>query len=156
MEDTNPWLGKEVRVRVIEANMEKGKLVLSAREILKEEAAAEKKRKIADVQVGQVLEGTVESMQSYGAFIDLGEGISGLLHVSQISDKRIKHPADVLQEGQKVTVKVIKNQDGKIGLSMKALIEEKQKQEEEEIRENIPKSEEIGTSLGDLLKNLKL
>ena len=76
--------------------------------------------------------------------------------VSQISDKRIKHPADVLQEGQKVTVKVIKNQDGKIGLSMKALIEEKQKQEEEEIRENIPKSEEIGTSLGDLLKNLKL
>ena len=95
-------------------------------------------------------------MQSYGAFIDLGEGISGLLHVSQISDKRIKHPADVLQEGQKVTVKVIKNQDGKIGLSMKALIEEKQKQEEEEIRENIPKSEEIGTSLGDLLKNLKL
>ena len=102
------------------------------------------------------MEGTVESMQSYGAFIDLGEGISGLLHVSQISDKRIKHPADVLQEGQKVTVKVIKNQDGKIGLSMKALIEEKQKQEEEEIRENIPKSEEIGTSLGDLLKNLKL
>ena len=95
-------------------------------------------------------------MQSYGAFIDLGEGISGLLHVSQISDKRIKHPADVLQEGQKVTVKVIKNQDGKIGLSMKALIEEKQKQEEEEIRENIPKSEEIGTSLGDLLKKLKL
>lgn len=156
VEDTNPWLGKEVRVRVIEANMAKGKLVLSAREILKEEAAAEKKRKIADVQVGQVLEGTVESMQSYGAFIDLGEGISGLLHVSQISDKRIKHPADVLQEGQKVTVKVIKNQDGKIGLSMKALIEEKQKQEEEEIRENIPKSEEIGTSLGDLLKNLKL
>lgn len=64
VEDTNPWLGKEVRVRVIEANMEKGKLVLSAREILKEEAAAEKKRKIADVQVGQVLEGTVESMQS--------------------------------------------------------------------------------------------
>ena len=154
VEDTNPWLGREIRVRVIEADMEKNKLVLSAREILREEAAADKKRKIADIQVGAVLEGTVESLQTYGAFVDLGDGISGLIHISQISTQRIRHPKAVLEEGQKVTVKVIKNQDGKIGLSMKALMEEEEK--EEEMNVEIPKSEEIGTSLGDLFKNLKL
>lgn len=155
VDDTNPWLGREIRVRVIEANMEKGKLVLSAREILREEAAEAKKLKIADIKVGEVREGTVESLQTYGAFIDLGDGISGLLHISQISEKRIKHPKAVLEEGQKVTVKVIKNQDGKVGLSMKALIEATEKEEEAEHIE-IPKSESISTSLGDLLKNIKL
>lgn len=154
VEDTNDWLGREIRVRVIDADMEKGKLVLSAREILREEADEEKRKKIQKVKVGSVLTGTVESLQSYGAFINLGEHISGLLHVSQISEKRIKHPGEVLKEGQEVTVEVIKNQDGKIGLSMKKLEEDRQKEEEASIQ--IPKTEEIGTSLGDLFKNLKL
>lgn len=154
VEDTNDWLGRDIRVRVIEADMEKGKLVLSAREILREEANEEKRKKIQEVKVGSVLTGTVESLQSYGAFIDLGNHISGLLHVSQISEKRIKHPGEVLKEGQEVTVEVIKNQDGKIGLSMKKLEEDRQKEEEASIQ--IPETEEIGTSLGDLFKNLKL
>lgn len=154
VDDTNPWLGRKIRVRVIEANMDKSKLVLSAREILREEAAEAKRLRIADIKVGEVREGTVESLQTYGAFIDLGDGISGLLHISQISEKRIKHPKAMLEEGQKVTVKVIKNQDGKIGLSMKALAEETEKEEEEAIE--IPKSESISTSLGALLKNIKL
>ena len=98
--------------------------------------------------------GTVETLQNYGAFIDLGNGLSGLVHVSQISDKRIKTPADVLEVGQSVDVKVIGVKDGKISLSMKALIEKK----EEEVVEKvvIPKAENIGTSLGDLFKNIKL
>lgn len=154
VDDTNDWLGKEVRVRVIEADMEKNKLVLSAREILREEEKEAKRQKIQDIKVGEVRTGKVESLQSYGAFIDLGDGISGLLHVSQISQKRIKHPGEVLKEGQEVQVKVIKNQDGKVGLSMKQLIEDKEEAEEAAIK--IPKSEEIGTSLGDLFKNLKL
>lgn len=154
VEDTNPWLGREVRVKVINADQEKNKLVLSAREILREEAADARKKKIADIKTGSVMEGTVDSLQTYGAFIDLGDGISGLLHVSQISTERIKHPGAVLEEGQKVTVKVIKNQDGKLGLSMRALAEEKE--QEEEVKVQIPKSEEIGTSLGDLFKNLHI
>ena len=154
VQDTNDYLGKEIRVRVIEADMKKNKLILSAREILREEAAEAKKQRIADVKVGSVMEGKVESIQTYGAFIDLGDGLSGLLHISQISDKRIKHPKDVLEEGQEVTVKVIKNQDGKIGLSMKALLDQKQKEEREYVK--LPKSESIGTSLGDLLKDIKL
>ena len=134
--------------------MEKGKLVLSAREVIREQQREEKRRKVEDVKVGEVRKGTVESLQSYGAFVDLGDGISGLLHISQISTRRLKHPGEVLKEGQEVTVKVIKNQDGKIGLSMRALVEDQEQAEEEAIE--IPKSEEIGTSLGDLFKNIKL
>lgn len=165
VEDLNAWLGKTVRVRVIECNMEKNKLILSAREILREEQAEARKEKIAAVEVGSIMEGTVESLQSYGAFVDLGDGLSGLIHISQISDKRIKEPGDVLKVGQKVTVKVIKNKDGKIGLSMKALNAKKHgdrdRDGERSSREDrstykMPKSESIGTSLGDLLKDIKL
>lgn len=101
------------------------------------------------------MEGTVESLQTYGAFIDLGDGISGLVHVSQISEKRIKSPKAVLSIGDTVKAKVIKNEDGKISLSMKALNEIAEEKEEEPDYE-LPESEEISTSLGSLFKNLKL
>ena len=101
------------------------------------------------------MEGTVESLQTYGAFIDLGDGISGLVHVSQISEKRIKSPKAVLSIGDTVKAKVIKNEDGKISLSMRALNEIAEEKEEEPDYE-LPESEEISTSLGSLFKNLKL
>lgn len=99
------------------------------------------------------MSGTVESLTNYGAFIRLENGLSGLVHISQISDKRIKSPSDVLNIGDTVDVKVIGIKDGKISLSMKALIEP-----EEEIIEEIelPEAEAIGTSLGDLFKNIRL
>ena len=75
------------------------------------------------------------------------------MHISQISLDRIKHPSVVLKEGQEVQVKVIGNKDGKISLSMKALLQEKE--EEEEVQVEIPETEEIGISMGDLLKNFK-
>lgn len=153
IDDLNDWLGKEVRVRIITADQDAGRLVMSAKEILKEERDNAKRLKIADIKVGSVLEGKVDSLQTYGAFIDLGEHVSGLVHISQIALKRIKHPSDVLKEGNQVTVKVIGNKDGKLSLSIKALLEEKQ---EKEYHVEIPESEEIGTSMGDLLKNLKL
>ena len=154
VDDLNEWLGKTIRVRVITAEPEDNKLVLSARENLKEERDAEKAGRIAAIETGAVLTGTVETIKDYGAFVGLGEGVSGLVHISQISRERIKHPSVVLSEGQEVTVKVIGKKDGKISLSIKALEEEKE--QEEEIKVEIPKAEEIGTSLGDLLKNIKL
>ena len=154
IDELNDWLGKTVRVRVITADRENNKLVLSAREILKEERDAERAAKRDAIQVGAVIEGTVETLKEYGAFVDLGDGVSGLVHVSQISTERIKHPGDVLKEGQKVTVKVIGKKDGKISLSIRALSDEKKKREEERVV--LPKSEEIGTSLGDILKGLDL
>lgn len=160
VDDTNEWLGKDIRVRVIDADMEKGKLVLSAREILREESAvarkAQREQAISKIAVGSVVEGKVESLQSYGAFVDLGNHVTGLVHISQISSNRISSPKEALEIGQTVKAKVIKNEGGKISLSIKELLEEQRIKEEEEIKSNIPKVENIGTSLGSLLKDLKL
>ena len=154
VENLEDFLLKEIEVQVIEADQAENRLVLSARGLLREKAKKEKEALIASVQVDSVVNGTVESLQNYGAFIRLENGLSGLVHVSQISDKRIKSPKGILEVGQEVNVKVIGIKDGKISLSIKALIEK----EEEEIVETveIPKAEEIGTSLGDLFKNISL
>ncbi len=155
VENLEDWLNKEIQVQVITVEPEKKRLVLSAREILREKAAEERRAKISNVQVGLVTEGKVESIQPYGAFIDLGEGLSGLVHVSQISDKRIKTPDAVLKVGDTVKVKVIAIKDGKLSLSMKALKDVAA----EEVREEkvvLPKSEELTTNLGELFKNIKL
>lgn len=149
------YLNQTLEVRVITADEENRRLVLSAKDILREKADAERSRKISNVQVGLVTEGTVESLQPYGAFVDLGNGMSGLVHISQISEKRIKHPGAVLKEGDKVKVKVIAVKDGKLSLSMKALNDIASEEIVEEAYD-LPKSEEVGTSLGDLFKNLKL
>ena len=155
MEDPVEYLKKTLTVRVFEVDEQENRLILSAREILKEKADAEKLKKINSIQVGSIVEGKVESLQTYGAFVDLGDGISGLVHISQISEKRIKSPKAVLRIGDTVTAKVIKNEDGKISLSMKALIEIPEEKDEEPDYE-LPESEEISTSLGSLFKNLKL
>ena len=155
VENLEDFLNKEIQVRVITVDPEKKKLVLSAREILREKAAEARRNKISNVEIGLVTEGKVESIQPYGAFIDLGDGLSGLVHVSQISEKRIKSPDVVLKVGDTVKVKVIAIKDGKLSLSMKALNDVAA----EEIREEkvvLPKSEELTTSLGDLFKNIKL
>ena len=110
--------------------------------------------RIASVKVGTIMEGKVESLQNYGAFVRLEDDLSGLVHVSQISHKRVKSPKDVLNVGDDVKVKVIGIKEGKISLSMKALEEVVEEEPEEKVV--IPKSENIGTSLGDLFKNIKL
>ena len=155
VENPEDYLKKTLLVRVMEVDEQENRLLLSAKEILQEQAAAKKREHIDQIKVGSIVEGTVESLQTYGAFITLEEGISGLVHISQISDKRIKHPKAVLSVGDKVTAKVIKNEDGKISLSMKALIEVPEEKEEEPDYE-LPESEEVSTSLGSLFKNLKL
>ena len=153
VDDIESYLLQEIEVRVVDVDQAENKLVLSAREILKEKERQETAKKMSMVEVGSIMEGSVESLQSYGAFVKLNNGLSGLVHISQISDKRIKSPSDVLHVGDPVNVKVIGVKDGKISLSIKALIEP----EEEVVEEvEIPESEEIGTSLGDLFKNIKL
>lgn len=154
IEDLETYLLKEIEVRVIDVDQAENRLVLSAREILKEKAKKEMEERIASVKVGTVMEGKVESLQNYGAFVRLEDGLSGLVHVSQISHKRVKSPKDVLTVGDDVKVKVIGIKEGKISLSMKALEEVVEEEPEEKVV--IPKSENIGTSLGDLFKNIKL
>ena len=154
VDNLEEYLNKPIQVRVFEVDKEKKRLILSAREILKEKADEERKAKISNVEVGLVTEGIVESLQPYGAFIDLGNGLSGLVHISQISEKRIKS-CQVLAVGDKVKVKVIAIKDGKLSLSMKALADVAAKEIEEEVYE-LPKAGEATTSLGALFANIKL
>lgn len=154
VENLEDYLLKDIEVQVIEADQNENRLILSAQGILKEQRKKEKEALVASVKVDSVFKATVETIQAYGAFVRLENGLSGLVHVSQISDKRIKTPADVLEVGQEVDVKVIGIKDGKISLSMKALIEPKEEEVVEKVE--IPKAENIGTNLGDLFKNIKL
>ena len=157
MEELEPYQGKKLTVRVITVDRDKEKLILSAKEVLKEQEKEEHDHKVAMIVPGTVLEGTVESLQPYGAFVDIKDGLSGLVHISQICQKRIKKPSEVLKVGDKVKVKVLNTNDGKISLSIKAAAEE---QEAEEIENTdtaqYSSGESLGTSLGDLFAKLNL
>lgn len=156
VENLEEYKGKTLEVRVITVDREKEKLVLSAREVLREKAREEHDHKVAMLVPGTVMEGTVESLQTYGAFVDLKDGLSGLVHISQISQRRIKKPSEVLKVGDKVKVKVLNTNNGKISLSMKAL-EEQQAEEVEKIDvKQYGSGESLGTSLGELFAKLNI
>ena len=156
VEDTNEYLNRPIQVRVFEIDKEKNRLILSAREILREKEEEDRKKKISNVQVGLVTEGTVESLQPYGAFVDLGNGLSGLVHISQICEKRIRKPSEILSAGDKVKVKVTAVKDGKLSLSIKEATDMMAREIEEEIVELPDSKEEASTFLGALFANLKL
>lgn len=156
VENTEEYLNKKIQVLVLEADKETKKLILSAKELLREKAEEERKNKISNVQVGLVTEGTVESLQPYGAFVNLGNGLSGLVHISQICEKRIKKPSEVLTVGDKVKVKITAVKDGKLSLSIKEASDVMAKEIEEEVFEVPDAGEQATTSLGSLFANIKL
>ena len=157
VEDVTPYVGKTLTVKVTEVNKEKEKLILSAKVVLKEAAKEEHDHKVAMIVPGTILEGTVESLQTYGAFIALQDGLSGLVHISQICQKRIKKPSEVLKVGDVVKVKVLNTNEGKISLSIKAVEEEREAEEMESLEAlDYSSDESVGTSLGDLFAKLKL
>ena len=155
VDDLNAYLNQEIQVRVFDVAEDNKRLILSARELLKEKADLERKATVSNVEVGLVTEGIVESLQSYGAFVNLGNGLSGLVHISQISEKRIKHPSAVLAVGDTVKVKVTAVKDGKLSLSMKALQDVAAEEIVEEVFE-LPETEEATTTLGSLFAKIKL
>lgn len=177
VEDLETLKGLETEAVVITAERAGKKLVLSVRDALRRKEKASRAAAMAECVEGAVLEGVVDSLMEYGAFIKLNNGISGLLHVSQISHDRVNKPADVLKEGDPITVKIIAIKDGKISLSKKALEEAPARKEraprgdrpEREGGERRPRDrrdkEEVfnykengkaSTSLGDLLSGIKL
>ncbi len=124
VENFNEYLDKKL-VCVITQISKKGRrksVILSHRAILEREKEEERKQKLEKIEPGQVVEGTVRNIRDFGAFVDIG-GLDGLLHVSQLSWERVKHPSDVLELGQKVRVKIekVNKETGKISLSYKAL-----------------------------------
>lgn len=156
VEDTEEYLNKTIQVRVFDVDKENNRLILSAKEILREKEEEERKNKISNVQVGLVTEGTVESLQTYGAFVALENGLSGLVHISQICQKRIKKPSEVLSVGDKVKVKVTAVKDGKLSLSIKEAEDLMAKEIEEEVIEIPESGEQATTSLGSLFTNIRL
>ena len=156
VEDTNDYLNKHLQVQVIDVDEDSKKLILSAKELLREKAEEERKNKISNIQPGFVTEGKVESLQPYGAFVDLGNGLSGLVHISQICEKRIKKPSEVLTVGDTVKVKVISVKDGKLSLSIKEASDLMAKDVEEETFEIPDSGEQATTFLGSLFANIKL
>lgn len=155
IEDLNEWLGKKIKLQVITVDPEAKKLVLSARDLLLAEAATKRQEQLDLVKVGAVLEGTVDSLKDFGAFVKLSNGLSGLVHISQISINRIKSPSAVLSVGDAVTVKVIAIKDGKLSLSIKALVEPEESEVVVEEAFELPEVGEATTNLGSLFANLK-
>lgn len=157
VEHLDTFIGKELEVIVITVDKEKNKLVLSAKEVEKEKAALDKNSRISKLQKGLVTNGIVEKIMPFGAFVNIGGDLSGLVHISQICNKRIKSPNEIIKEGEEVTVKVIDIKDGKISLSMKAVEENDDVIEDtEDIASSYSSDGEVTTGLGALLKNIKL
>ncbi|MFY0543035.1 30S ribosomal protein S1 [Brevibacillus sp. H7] len=120
VEDFSDYKGKTLRLKVIEMDKEKNKVILSHKAVLEEEAKQQKKSVLDKLQPGQVLEGTVQRMTDFGVFVDIG-GVDGLVHVSELAWNRVEKPSDVVKEGDKVQVKVLKvdKENERISLSMK-------------------------------------
>lgn len=156
VEDTDTWIGKQIDVKVITVDKEKAKLVLSGKAVAREREEEARNHRISMLVPGTVMEGTIEQIKPYGAFVAFGNGISGLVHISQICQKRISSPNEVVKEGQKVKVKILNTNDNKVSLSMKALEEEMIDTESVEEVEEYVSNETAGTSLGDLLAKFKL
>lgn len=121
VEDFSDYKGRTLRVKVKELDRENGKVILSAKEVLEEEFEANKQRIMGELQEGQVIEGTVQRLTQFGAFVDVG-GVDGLVHVSEMAWHHVDKPSDVVSEGDSVRVKVLKvdPEKGKISLSIKA------------------------------------
>ena len=155
VEDVDSFVGETLDVIVITADPEKNKLVLSAKEVAKEKAAKEHEKKLNALQKGFVTEGVIDRIESYGCFVNIGDGLTGLVHISQICNKFLKSPNEVVKLGQTVKVKVLDVEEGKIRLSMKAV--EDIAPEVEEEKESIEyHDEEATTSLAGLLAGIKL
>ena len=124
VEDTSGYIGQRLMCIVLEANPNRGNLVLSHRAVLEREKQEKRAERLANLEIGQATEGIVRKIMDFGAFIDIG-GLDGLLHISQLSYERVKHPSEILKEGDKIQVRVdkIDPETGKIGLSYRSLQE---------------------------------
>lgn len=157
VEELEEWEGKTIEVMVITVDEEKGKLVLSGKEVAREKAEADRNSKINKLQVGLVTTGIIEKIAPYGCFVNIGEDLTGLVHISQICGKHIKSPNEVVKLGEEVKVKILDVKDGKISLSIKAVEEKEDVLEEvEEAPVEYTSGEEASTGLGALLKGIKL
>lgn len=120
VEDFSDYKGKELTFKIIEIDPEKNKLILSRKAVLEEELRQQKLETLHSLEPGQIVEGKVQRITDFGAFVDIG-GVDGLVHVSQLAWNRVEHPSDVLSEGDQIQVKVlsVNPETERISLSLK-------------------------------------
>jgi len=106
VEDFSDYIGRSIEVKVVELDQEKNRVILSHKAVVEGELNAKKKETLENLEVGQILEGTVQRLTDFGAFVDIG-GVDGLVHISEMAHHRVERPSDIVTEGQKVEVKVL-------------------------------------------------
>ena len=125
VKDTSHFEGKEIEFKVIKLDKKRNNVVVSRRAVLEATLGEERKALLENLQEGSVIKGIVKNITDYGAFVDLG-GIDGLLHITDLAWRRVKHPGEVLEVGQEVEAKVLKFDQDKqrVSLGMKQLGED--------------------------------
>lgn len=120
VEDFEDYKGRVMKLKIVELEQDKNRLILSHRAVLDIEKAENKQKVLEDIQAGDVIDGKVQRLTDFGAFVDIG-GVDGLVHISQLSHDHVEKPSDVLTEGQEVKVKVlsIDRDSERISLSIK-------------------------------------
>ncbi|WP_042355253.1 30S ribosomal protein S1 [Bacillus rubiinfantis] len=120
VDDFSDYKGRTLTFKIVELDRDKNRLILSHRAVVEEEKGKQKQNRLDALESGQVIEGTVQRITDFGAFVDIG-GIDGLVHISQLSYEHVEKPSDVVQEGQKVQVKVLSvdRDNERISLSIK-------------------------------------
>ena len=123
VKEYQPYFGRVLECEILEANRKRRRLVLSRRVLLSRERDAQRAVALQGIEVGAAVEGKVTRLESFGAIVDIGNGLSGLVHVSNLAHERVQHPKDRLSVGQEVRVQVLEIKQGgkKIGLGMKQL-----------------------------------
>lgn len=125
VKDTTPYEGKEVEFKVIKLDRKRNNVVVSRRAVLEETLGEERKALLETLREGAIIKGIVKNITDYGAFVDLG-GIDGLLHITDLAWRRVKHPSEVLAVGDEVEAKVLKfdQEKNRVSLGLKQLGED--------------------------------
>ncbi|KOO44081.1 30S ribosomal protein S1 [Priestia koreensis] len=124
VDDFEEYKGQTLSVKVVELDREKNRVILSHRAVVEAEQLNKKEARLTSLQQGEVVEGTVQRLTSFGAFVDIG-GLDGLVHISQLSHQHVDSPSEVVEEGQKVNVKILSvdKDNGRVSLSIKDTLE---------------------------------
>ncbi len=125
VKDTTPYENKEMEFKVIKLDRKRNNVVVSRRAVLEETQGADRETLLASLQEGAVVNGIVKNITDYGAFVDLG-GIDGLLHITDLAWRRVKHPTEIINVGDEVAAKVLKfdKEKNRVSLGMKQLSED--------------------------------
>lgn len=125
VKDTTPYEGKTMEFKVIKLDRKRNNVVLSRRAVVEASMGEERAKLLETLKEGAIVKGIVKNITDYGAFVDLG-GIDGLLHITDLAWRRVRHPSEVLEQGQEITAKVLKfdQEKNRVSLGIKQLGED--------------------------------